>query len=59
MRPFFLPQCRQTEAEPSVAKMVAVIRFEGCSAVLLDVRHAGQSPSGPGVFFFFFFWSNV
>lgn len=55
MRPFFLPQCRQTEAEPSVAKTVAVIRFEGCSAVLLDVRHAGQSPSGPGVAFFFFF----
>lgn len=45
MRPFFLPQCTQTVTEPSVAKTVAVMRCEGCSAVLLNVRHAGQSPS--------------
>lgn len=42
MRPFFLPQYTQTATEPSVAKMVAVIRCEGCSAALLNVRHAGQ-----------------
>lgn len=29
VRPFFLPQCTQTEAEPSVAKTLAVLRCEG------------------------------